>query len=112
MTMSDSLAQRLGWVLWPSFLVACAAELLLFSLFDPRDLHLFGHPVEADRMLVYSLGFFALWAIGAVSSALTVFLERSPFEVNRRALTAAESTDGLPKRDDRAEPVTLPLERS
>ena len=45
--MSDSLAQRLGWVLWPSFLVACVAELLLFSLFDPSDLYLFGRPVEA-----------------------------------------------------------------
>ena len=67
--MNDSLAQRLGWVLWPSFLVACVAELLFFSLFDPSDLHLFGQPVEADRMLVYTLGFFALWALGAVSSA-------------------------------------------
>ena len=95
--MSDNLAQRLGWVLWPSFLVACVAELLLFSLFDPRDLQLFGQPVELDRTLVYSLGFFSLWAIGAGSSALTVFLERSPFEVNRRTLTAADSTDELPE---------------
>ena len=63
-------------------------------------------------MLGYTLGFFALWAIGAVSSALTVFLERSPFEVNRRTLTAAESTDECPKREDLAEPATLPLERS
>ena len=64
--MTDSFVQRLGWVLWPSFLVACAAELAFFSLFDPRDLHLFGAPVEADRMLVYTLGFFALWALGAI----------------------------------------------
>ena len=110
--MSDSRAQRLGWVLWPSFLVACAAELLLFSLFDPRDLHLFGHPVEADRMLVYSLGFFALWAIGAVSSALTVFVERSPFEVNRRIPTLAERPDARPKSEDLPEAATLPPERS
>ena len=112
MTMSDSLAQRLGWVLWPSFLVACVAELLLFSLFDPRDLYLFGRPVEVAGWWGYTLGFFALWAIGAVSSALTVFLERSPFEVNRRMLTVAESTDARPKREDLAEPATLPLERS
>ncbi len=44
--MNDSLAQRVGWVLWPAFLVACAAELVFFSLFDPTDLHLFGQPVE------------------------------------------------------------------
>ena len=110
--MSDSRAQRLGLVLWPSFLVACVAELLLFSLFDPSDLYLFGRPVEVDRMLGYTLGFFALWAIGAVSSALTVFLERSPFEVNRRIPAAVESPDARPKSEDLAEPATLPLERS
>jgi hypothetical protein len=112
MMMSDSLAQRLGWVLWPSFLVACVAELLLFSLFDPRDLQLFGQPVELDRTLVYSLGFFALWAIGAGSSALTVFLERSPFELNRRTLTAADSADEFSKPETLAEPAAPPLERS
>jgi hypothetical protein len=110
--MSDSLAQRLGWVLWPSFLVACAAELVFFSLFDPSDLHLFGQPVEVDRMLVYTLGFFAFWAIGAISSALTVFLARSPFEVNRCTLDAVERPDGCPKRECALDTATVPLERS
>jgi hypothetical protein len=110
--MSDSLAQRLGWVLWPAFLVACAAELVFFSFFDPSDLQLFGQPVQADRMLVYSLGFFAFWAIGAVSSALTVFLSRSPFEVNRCTLDSAGRPDGCPKRDSAIESITVPLERS
>lgn len=107
--MTDSVARRLGWVLWPSFLVACAAELVFFSLFDPRDLHLFGMPVEADRMLVYTLGFFALWAIGAVSSALTVFLARSPFEVNRCTLPSDERPEGCPKPERL--PDGVPLER-
>ncbi len=110
--MSDSLAQRLGWVLWPAFLVACAAELLFFSCFDPRDLQLFGQPIDVDRMLVYTLGFFAFWAIGAVSSALTVFLSRSPFEVNRCTLDSAERPDGCPKRDSAMDSATVPLERS
>jgi hypothetical protein len=81
--MDDSLAQQLGWVLWPAFLVACVAELAFFSLIDPTDLQLFGKPVELDRMTIYTLGFFAFWLLGSVSSALTVFLERSPFEVKR-----------------------------
>jgi hypothetical protein len=110
--MTDSFAQRLGWVLWPSFLVACAAELAFFSLFDPRDLHLFGAPVEADRMLVYTLGFFALWALGAISSALTVFLARSPFEVNRCTLPAEDRPDGCPKQECVSDVATVPLERS
>jgi hypothetical protein len=88
------------------------AELVFFSLFDPSDLHLFGQPVEADRMLVYTLGFFALWALGAVSSALTVFLARSPFEVNRCTLAADARPDGCPKRECLVEPASVPLERS
>lgn len=106
--MNENLAQRLGWVLWPSFLVACAAELLFFSFVDPLDLHVFGVPVEASRMVVYSAGFFAFWAIGAVSSALTVFLARSPFEVNRCTLTADARPEGCPKRsvaEDKLEEV-------
>jgi hypothetical protein len=110
--MNDSLAQRVGWVLWPSFLVACAAELMFFSLFDPSDLHLFGHPVEADRMLVYTLGFFALWALGAVSSALTVFLARSPFELNRCTLAGNQRPEGCPKREGPVEAAPVTLERT
>lgn len=101
--MSDTLAQRLGWVLWPSFLVACVAELAFFALFDPAELHLSGRPVEADHMLVYTLGFFGFWAVGAVSSALTVFLARSPFEVNRCTLDAAARPEGCPRRVDAPE---------
>jgi hypothetical protein len=95
--VTDSFAQRLGWVLWPSFLIACVAELAFFALFDPTDLHLFGVPIDAERMPVYTIGFFAFWAIGAVSSALTVFLARSPFEVNRCTLDAADRPPGCPK---------------
>lgn len=96
--MTNSLAQRLGWVLWPSFLMACAAELAFFALFDPSDLHLFGVPIEADRMPVYTIGFFAFWIIGAVSSALTVFLAQSPFEVNRCTLESDARPAGCPRR--------------
>lgn len=96
--MKNSVAQRLGWVLWPSFLMACAAEVAFFALFDPADLHLFGVPIDADRMPVYTIGLFAFWIIGAVSSALTVFLAQSPFEVNRCTLEPGERPPGCPKR--------------
>ncbi len=93
--MTDSsLTQRILWVLWPSFLVAAVAELVVFALFDPIDLHLFGAPVEVGRMSVYTLGFFFFWAVGAAAAALTVFLQRSPGEVNRGPLDAG----GRPQR--------------
>lgn len=77
------MAQRIMWVLWPAFLMAIPAVGIFFSLFDPRDLYLFGAPVPLSRLGAYSVGFFSFWAFGAACSALTSFLSRSPFEVNR-----------------------------
>lgn len=93
------LTQRIAWILWPSFLVAGVLETAFFTLFDPTDLHFFGGPLEASRQTIYSVGFFVFWAGGAASSALTCFLQRSPFEVNRCPLPATERPEGCPKRD-------------
>jgi hypothetical protein len=87
------------WVLWPAFLVAAVAELIFFALFDPMDLHLLGVPLDAERMPVYTIGFFFFWAITSAASALTVFLSRSPFEVNRCPVDAIDRPPGCPKRD-------------
>lgn len=91
------LTQRIAWIVWPAFLVACAMEAVFFTLFDPADLYLLGEPLEASRMAIYSVGFFAFWALGAASSFLTCFLQRSPWEVNRCPLPAVERPEGCPK---------------
>ncbi len=70
-------AKTLIWILWPAFIVAGAAEGLFFTLFDPRDLSLFGEPLEASRTTIYSVGFFLFWAFAAASSALTCFFQRT-----------------------------------
>jgi hypothetical protein len=75
--------QRMIWVLWPAFLVACAATGVFFTLFDPMELVLFGRTIEPTRVAIYTMGFFGFWLVGALASGLTVFLQRSPFEVNR-----------------------------
>ena len=64
----------LMWVLWPSFLAAGVAEIIVFSLIDPDDLIVLGHPVHVTREAVYSVGFFVLWLICAISSALTIIV--------------------------------------
>ena len=79
-------------ILWPSFLAAGAAEVVLFTFLDPADF-------EASRMTVYSVGFFALWLLGATSSALTCFFQRSAGEINRCPLEPAARPDGCPKRE-------------
>jgi hypothetical protein len=77
------LKQRLMWIAWPAFLMAGVLEMLVFATVDPGDLHWFGQPVTLSRQGVYTLAFFAFWAITMASSALTTLLSMSPFEVNR-----------------------------
>ena len=58
-------------VLWPSFLVAAGAEFVIFALVDPATVHLpWGGPLP--RTAAYTVGFFAFWTLGAVSSLLTL----------------------------------------
>lgn len=61
-------------VLWPAFLTACVASGLLFSLFDPEQLILLDKRIQLSNLGVYTIGFFACWLLGAISSALTVLL--------------------------------------
>lgn len=75
--------KKLIWILWPSFIVACVAEVAFFSVFDPVDFQLFG-PLGLSRRAGYSIGFFLFWGIAAASSALTCYLGRGADEVNRR----------------------------
>ena len=93
-------ARRLLWVLWPAFLVACAAWAVFFSVFDPSELHFLGEPLEVSRETIYTLGFFAIWITAVASSSLTVFLERSPWQVNQCPLDASDRPSGCPKREE------------
>lgn len=65
-------------VLWPSFLAACALEMLVFGLVDPGDLHWPVAGGRVSRQAVYAMGFFAFWAATAASSALTAMLIKTP----------------------------------
>jgi hypothetical protein len=99
MASTDNFAHRLMWVLWPAFLAAGVAEAIFFTIFDPFDLHFFGAPLELSRSAIYTMGFFGFWALGIASSALTVFLERSPWEQDRCPLDAPDRPGGCPKRE-------------
>ncbi|NMM29287.1 MAG: hypothetical protein HHJ12_18925 [Glaciimonas sp.] len=61
-------------ILWPSFLTACVASGLLFSLIDPEQLVLLDYRIELSNLGVYTIGFFVFWLLGAISSGLTVLL--------------------------------------
>ena len=85
------------WVLWPAFLAAAAGQAAVFVLVDPADLKLFGHLVDLPPEVVYTLSFFGLWVLTTASSALTCFLQRSPFEINRCSLGPEERPPDCPK---------------
>lgn len=91
--------QRLMWVLWPAFLVAGIAVGVVFTVIDPQDIHLWDDSIEFSRTAIYTVGFFFFWAITIASSALTVFLARSPWEVNRCPMPTTERPDGCPKQE-------------
>lgn len=57
---------------WPSFLVAAMAAAIIFTFIAPEDILLLGNSIEASSTAIYTVGFFALWAVSALSSALTM----------------------------------------
>jgi hypothetical protein len=93
-------AKNLIYILWPSFIVAGAAEALFFTVFDPHELSFFGQPIEISRTAMYSVGFFLFWGFAAASSALTCFFQKSSAEINRCPITPEERPVGCPKRYD------------
>lgn len=60
-------------VLWPSFLAAGLACMLIFALVDPLDVAILG-TWTAGRVGFYTVTFFVLWAMAALSSALSLLL--------------------------------------
>jgi len=60
-------------ILWPSFLMAGVTSAIVFALVDPLDVYVFGH-IQAERQVVYAIGFFLFWCTAALSSALTLRL--------------------------------------
>jgi len=93
-------AQRLIWILWPSFIVGGVATGVFFTLFDPRELELFGAQLGLSRLAVYSIGFFVFWLFAAASSALTCFFQRTSAEINRGGVRPDVRT-GAGDRDSR-----------
>lgn len=94
------MERRMIWVFWPAFIMGGIMTAIFFSLVDPEDIGLFGVALGWSRTAIYSAGFFLFWAFAAGSSALTCFLQRSPFEINRCPVVPAERPVGCPKRED------------
>ena len=77
------MLKRMMWILWPSFIAAGIGVGIVFTLVDPMELVVLGDHVRASRTTIYSLGFFILWAITAMASAMSCFLAAGSDELNR-----------------------------
>ena len=78
--------RRVMAILWPAFLMAAVLEIAVFALVDPASLHwLSGAPIEVSATTVYSLSFFAFWALIAAACTMTERLAESDVEVNSRS---------------------------
>ena len=92
------MTQRLMWILWPAFLVAGIAEGIVFSLFDPHDMHLFGMPVNLDRHGGLFARLFSVLGFRRGIERANLFAAAPPFEVNRCPLPQSERPQGCPRR--------------
>ena len=80
------------WMLWPSFLAAVAAEVLLIAFVDPRELCIADGLAGLSLIGFYSLIFFVTWAVCSASCATSCYLQTPSADVNR----SAASTSALP----------------
>jgi hypothetical protein len=62
-------------VLWPAFMVAAAATVVFFTVFDPHDLFA-AHGLQVSRLGGYTVGFFLFWMLTSLSSLLTCYFQR------------------------------------
>jgi hypothetical protein len=69
-----SMSRLMMTILWPSFLMAGIAVGIIFSLVDPGTLVVLGNSLEMSNVMIYSIGFFIFWFLGAIASGLTALL--------------------------------------
>ena len=69
------MMRRALWVAWPSFLMAGVLEMLVFSVADPAELHVFGESLASlPATGVYTLAFFCFWLVVALAASMTMLL--------------------------------------
>ena len=76
--------ERAIQILWPSFIVAGAMDVLLFAFCDPMQVIYQGAALFDSRLAAYSTSFFIFWLLGASSSVLTCFFQCAVVSQSKR----------------------------
>lgn len=69
-----SMSRLLMVILWPSFLMAVISVGIVFSMVDPETLVIHGASIDLSNEVIYSIGFFVFWFLGAIASSMTASL--------------------------------------
>jgi hypothetical protein len=82
--------RHLAIAAWPAFLVAGVLEIAVFAFVDPGAVHApDGRPLGLSDTAIYSLAFFAFWAIASVGCLLALRLARSAEDINAEGTVEA-----------------------
>ena len=81
------LIQRVIAILWPSFITAGIATILLSVTFDPDVIFI---DYDVSRLGVYSICFFLFWLFGAVTAMSTCYFLK-PCQAINKARAQAEA---------------------
>ncbi len=82
------LIQRVIAILWPSFIMAGVATVLLTTAFDPAIIFI---DYDVSRLGIYSICFFLFWLFGAVTAMLTCYFLKPCQAINKAREQAEES---------------------
>ena len=69
-----SMSRLMMTILWSSFLIAIISVGIVFSMVDPETLVIHGESIDLSNEVIYSIGFFVFWFLGALASGLTALL--------------------------------------
>lgn len=72
--------------LWPAFLLACLLEVLVFAFVDPSHLHWLSNDITLSAQTVYSLSFFAFWAVSIVGCSFSILLAQNSETLNSQTI--------------------------
>jgi len=74
------LIQRVVAILWPSFITAGIATVLVTTAFDPAEI-LFDYDIS--HLGYYTISFFFFWAFGAITAASTCYFLKPCQAINK-----------------------------
>ena len=89
------IIQRVVAILWPAFMMAVIATVLLATVFDPAVIFI---EYDVSELGFYSISFFLFWFFGVLTAAATCFFLK-PCQAIKRANEQDASAENSTQAD-------------